>query len=97
MFSDSDMADLYSADMADAVVLSGESTPRFAMFTEAGQLEFGGEIMSAEPTLRYPVALWPQIARGTRLNVSGRNWLTRTPPSLLNDGTEAVVSLERAV
>ena len=95
MFSAADMASLYDADMADPVVLSGETLPRFAMFSEAGQLEFSGEIITTDPSLRYAVELFPAMPRGTVLTVSGRNWKTRAQPRLLSDGKEAVVTLER--
>lgn len=95
MFSAADFADLYSPDMADVVVLAGEALPRYGLFVEAGQLEFGGEIVTTEPTLRYAVSLFPPLNRGSLLSVGGRNWKVRSSPRLLTDGKEAVVSLER--
>lgn len=94
MFSAADLADLYSADIADPVLFAGEPVPRFGQFSEAGQVEFGGELVTTEPSLRYPVALFPAMPRYTLLTVSGRTWKTRAAPRLLSDGREAVVALE---
>ncbi|MDQ7989022.1 MAG: hypothetical protein REI09_05240 [Candidatus Dactylopiibacterium sp.] len=84
------------ASLGDPVTLEGEATPRRAIFAEAGGTLLDGELIATEPSLRFPCALWPELARHTVLSVSGRRWRTRTAPRRLSDGQEAIVGLELA-
>ena len=93
MFFETDLYLHYSLN-GDPVRLSGEQEDRMGIFSEPGQEVFGGELIATEPTLRYPVALFPSMPRHQQLTVAGRTWRTRAAPRLLSDGLEAVVALE---
>lgn len=96
MFTAADMAELYDEGIGTPVLLAGETAPRFGLFAEPGAQVLGEEMIVTEPTLRYPVAQFPAMQRGQSLTVAGRAWRVRTTPTLLADGLEAVVMLERA-
>lgn len=93
MFIEVDLSLHYTLN-GDPVRIHGEADDRYGIFAETGQSEFGGDLITTAPSLRYPVDGFPSLVRGTQLVVSNRTWKVRQAPRLLTEGKEAIALLE---
>ena len=94
-FAGPDLSALY-ASLGEVVTLtpvSGSPVTGRGTFDCAGKSVFG-EVMASEPSLRYPVSVFPAVARGDVFTIGGTQWRVRQAPRPLFDGAEVEVLLE---
>jgi hypothetical protein len=97
MFSASDFADLYDGLGVPATYTppTGSPVSGRVVFSQPGSVEFNGEIVSTEPSLRYPVSNFPNVIRGGVFAVAGSgNWRVRQAPSPTTDAAEMQCPVE---
>lgn len=97
MFDAHDFADMY-ADLGGPVTytpLAGAAVTGAAIFASPGSTALGDEVVITEPSLRFRLADFPAVVRGGTFLQGGTTWRVRQAPTLLLDGQEAIVPLER--
>ena len=66
-----------------------------AILDQPGGSLFGGEVISTDTTLRYPVATFPRVEKGDRFTIDGADYLAREAALAVPDGLEATVPLTK--
>ena len=67
-----------------------------AIFDQPGAVILGGDVVTTEPTLRWPRDAFAAVVRGDVFVIDGRRYRVSEPPQPSLDGDEISAPLERA-
>ena len=91
-----DLAPFYAPEFSDAAALhptgGGAAVPGLCQYYAPGEYQFGGDVITEVPSVRFPNDQWPGIVEGDQIDVRGA---MRTVVSLqqLSDGRETLALL----
>jgi len=71
------------------------SDPQLVLFSQPGSAALGGDLVMTAPTVQYPTAIFPTVARGDTFTMAAQVWKVTEAPQPTDDGLEMLAPLTR--
>lgn len=85
--------DLGALDAVHTPAAGGPPQAGRVILDQPGAEVFGGAVIVDAPSIRYPLAQFPDLRRGDRITIGNTEYTVRDAPMPVADGIEAVASL----